>query len=135
MPCVPAVLVFNPYATSDDHLRTSLGAASALFTPLQVVEAVVLGRATLSKIKQNLVWALLYNVIGIPLAAGALLPMTGVALNPSLAGGMMAFSSLAVLANSLLLRAAYPGQTAIAEASMQDRSNVEERGLRESVST
>jgi Cu2+-exporting ATPase len=71
---------------------------------MQVVEAVVLGRATLSKIRQNLAWALLYNVVGIPLAAGALLPSAGLALNPSAAGGLMAMSSLAVVSNSLLLR-------------------------------
>ncbi|BDA41935.1 probable copper-transporting ATPase SynA [Coccomyxa sp. Obi] len=70
----------------------------------QVVEAIVLGRATLGKIRQNLAWALIYNVVGIPLAAGALLPSFGIALNASAAGGMMAFSSLAVVSNSLLLR-------------------------------
>lgn len=64
----------------------------------------MLGRATLGKIRQNLAWALVYNVIGIPLAAGALLPSMGVMLNASAAGGMMAFSSLAVVSNSLLLR-------------------------------
>lgn len=70
----------------------------------QVVEAVELGRATLSKIRQNLWWALAYNAIGIPLAAGVLLPTLGIALNPSVAGGMMAMSSIAVVTNSLLLR-------------------------------
>lgn len=73
----------------------------------QVVDCISLGKATLNKIKQNLAWALIYNVIGIPLAAGALLPSMGLALNPSAAGGMMAFSSVAVVSNSLLLRAQY----------------------------
>eukprot|EP00878_Enallax_costatus_P010699 GHUV01011175.1.p1 GENE.GHUV01011175.1~~GHUV01011175.1.p1 ORF type:complete len:791 (+),score=278.39 GHUV01011175.1:1241-3613(+) len=73
----------------------------------QVVDCITLGQATLYKIKQNLAWALMYNVVGIPLAAGALLPSMGVALNPSAAGGMMAFSSVAVVSNSLLLRAQY----------------------------
>jgi Cu2+-exporting ATPase len=72
---------------------------------VQVVEAIVLGRATLGKIRQNLAWALLYNVVGIPLAAGAALPAAGLALSPSMAGGLMALSSLAVVSNSLLLRA------------------------------
>ena len=63
-----------------------------------------LGRATLHKIRQNLAWALMYNVVGIPLAAGALLPSMGIALNASAAGGLMAVSSLAVVSNSLLLR-------------------------------
>lgn len=71
----------------------------------QVVDCLDLGRATLSKIRQNLGWALFYNVFGIPLAAGALLPSFGIALNPSAAGGMMALSSVAVVSNSLLLRA------------------------------
>jgi Cu+-exporting ATPase len=70
----------------------------------QVVEAVLLGRTALAKIKQNLGWALAYNMVGLPLAAGAALPAAGLALNPSVAGGMMAFSSVAVVANSLLLR-------------------------------
>lgn len=72
------------------------------------VQAVELGRATLSKIKQNLGWALVYNLVGIPLAAGALLPAFDIALTPSMAGGMMAFSSLAVVSNSLLLRTQLP---------------------------
>lgn len=46
----------------------------------------MLGRATLAKIRQNLAWALLYNVVGIPLAAGAALPYFGIALNASAAG-------------------------------------------------
>jgi Cu2+-exporting ATPase len=73
----------------------------------QVVDCISLGRATLSKIRQNLAWALIYNVVGLPLAAGALLPSLGLALNPSAAGGMMAFSSVAVVSNSLLLRSQY----------------------------
>ena len=62
-----------------------------------------LSRAALGKIKQNLAWALFYNLFAIPLAAGALLPSFGVAVSPSVAGGMMAVSSLAVVSNSLLL--------------------------------
>lgn len=73
----------------------------------QVLECIQLGKATLGKIRQNLAWALMYNVIGIPLAAGALLPSLGIALNPAAAGGMMAFSSVAVVSNSLLLRTQY----------------------------
>ena len=72
----------------------------------------MLGRATLGKIRQNLAWALVYNIIGIPLAAGALLPSMGIALNASAAGGMMAFSSLAVVSNSLLLRTHPLGEAA-----------------------
>lgn len=73
----------------------------------QVLDCLDLGKATLNKIRQNLAWALVYNLVGIPLAAGALLPSTGIALNPSAAAAMMAFSSVAVVSNSLLLRAQY----------------------------
>ena len=72
----------------------------------QVVEAISLGRATMSKIRQNLVWAMAYNAVGVPLAAGALLPQWGLSLNPSAAGGLMAISSIAVVMNSLLLQRA-----------------------------
>jgi Cu2+-exporting ATPase len=75
----------------------------------QAADAVALGRSALGKVRQNLGWALAYNVVGIPLAAGALLPSLGVALNPSAAGAMMAVSSVAVVSNSLLLRATFKG--------------------------
>jgi Cu2+-exporting ATPase len=74
--------------------------------PSQVVDALELSRATFGKIEQNLCWAFAYNLVGIPIAAGALLPFTGLALTPSVAGGLMGFSSLGVMANSLLLRLA-----------------------------
>ena len=67
-------------------------------------DAVELGRAALSKIRQNLGWALAYNAVGIPLAAGAFLPEYGVSLNPSFSGAMMALSSVAVVTNSVLLK-------------------------------
>jgi Cu2+-exporting ATPase len=70
----------------------------------QVLEAIDLGKATLAKIRQNLFWALAYNIIAIPIAAGILLPTTGFALSPGMAGGFMAFSSVTVVTNSLLLR-------------------------------
>lgn len=73
-------------------------------TLTQVVDAVTLSRATLSKIRQNLVWAFGYNLIGIPVAAGALLPHFGIALSPSISGALMGVSSLGVMANSLLLQ-------------------------------
>jgi Cu2+-exporting ATPase len=67
-------------------------------------DAVELGRAALAKIRQNLGWALAYNAVGIPLAAGAFLPEYGISLNPSFSGAMMAFSSVAVVTNSVLLK-------------------------------
>lgn len=71
---------------------------------MDVVRAIRLGRATLAKVKQNLFWALFYNVLGIPLAAGALYFPLGLTLKPEFAGLAMAFSSVSVVTNSLLLK-------------------------------
>ncbi|MFB2892795.1 heavy metal translocating P-type ATPase [Aerosakkonemataceae cyanobacterium BLCC-F50] len=71
---------------------------------MDIVASIKLSRATFNKIRQNLFWALAYNILGIPLAAGILLPKFGVVLNPAAAGAMMAFSSVSVVTNSLLLR-------------------------------
>jgi Cu2+-exporting ATPase len=69
-----------------------------------VVQSIQLSRATFSKIRQNLFWAFAYNTIGIPLAAGLLLPNLGFVLSPSSAAALMAFSSVSVVTNSILLR-------------------------------
>ncbi len=69
-----------------------------------VVNAIALSRATFRTIKQNLFWAFIYNVIGIPLAAGAFYPLTGWMLSPMIASAAMSFSSVSVVANSLRLR-------------------------------
>jgi Cu+-exporting ATPase len=69
-----------------------------------VVTAIQLSRATLRTIKQNLFWAFIYNTIGIPLAAGALYPLTGWMLSPIFASAAMSLSSVSVVANSLRLR-------------------------------
>ena len=59
---------------------------------------------TIKKIKQNLFWAFAYNTLGIPIAAGILFPFTGFLLNPVIAGMAMAFSSVSVVGNTLLMR-------------------------------
>lgn len=69
-----------------------------------VVEAIQLSRATFNKIRQNLFWAFIYNALGLPIAAGLLLPGFGIVLSPATAGALMAFSSVSVVTNSLLLR-------------------------------
>jgi P-type Cu+ transporter len=69
-----------------------------------VVEAIALSRDTLRVIRQNLFWAFVYNVLGIPIAAGVLYPFTGMLLNPMVAAAAMSLSSVSVLANSLRLR-------------------------------
>lgn len=69
-----------------------------------VASAIRLARKTMLVMKQNLFWAFIYNVIGIPIAAGALYPFTGLMLSPVLASAAMAFSSVSVVMNSLRLR-------------------------------
>jgi len=69
-----------------------------------VVTAIQLSRRTIGTIKLNLFWAFVYNVIGIPVAAGVLYPWLHVLLSPVLASAAMAWSSLSVVLNSLTLR-------------------------------
>ena len=70
-----------------------------------VGRALALSRATLATIRQNLGWAFLYNVVLIPVAAGALVPWFGIRLPAVAAAAAMALSSVSVVTNSLLLRA------------------------------
>ncbi|MFA5894067.1 MAG: heavy metal translocating P-type ATPase, partial [Candidatus Margulisiibacteriota bacterium] len=72
--------------------------------PRDVVTAIELSAFTMRKIRQNLFWAFIYNTLGIPIAAGILYPFTGFLLNPVVAGAAMAFSSVSVVSNSLLMR-------------------------------
>lgn len=69
-----------------------------------ISQSLQLSKKVVSKIKQNLFWAFAYNVVGIPIAMGCLYPLTGYLLNPMLAGAAMAFSSVSVVGNTLLLK-------------------------------
>ncbi|MCC2599237.1 heavy metal translocating P-type ATPase [Sphingobacterium sp. FBM7-1] len=70
----------------------------------KIPEAIRLSKQTVATIKQNLFWAFIYNLIGIPIAAGILYPINGFLLNPMIAGAAMALSSVSVVSNSLRLK-------------------------------
>jgi Cu2+-exporting ATPase len=69
-----------------------------------ILKAIRLSKLTVGTIHQNLFWAFIYNVIGIPVAAGILYPIWGFMLNPMIAGAAMALSSVSVVSNSLRLK-------------------------------
>ncbi|MGH7468057.1 MAG: heavy metal translocating P-type ATPase [Longimicrobiales bacterium] len=82
-----------------------------------VADTLELARRSLRTMKQNLFWAFIYNVIGIPVAAGALYPALGIVLSPVLASAAMAFSSVSVVGNSLRLRHTRMGRARMAPAA------------------
>jgi Cu+-exporting ATPase len=91
--------------TGADVAREAAGITLLRGDPLLIADALAISRATWRKIRQNLVWAFLYNVLGIPLAGAGL-------LSPMIAGAAMAFSSVSVVSNALLLRRWRPGGAA-----------------------
>ena len=70
----------------------------------KIAKAIRLSKQTVRTIKQNLFWAFIYNIIGIPIAAGILYSVNGFLLNPMIAGAAMALSSVSVVSNSLRLK-------------------------------
>ena len=91
-------------ATGTDIALESAGIALLAGDINKISRAVVLARATMNTVKQNLFWAFIYNLVGVPVAAGALYPLWGITLNPVFAGLAMAFSSVSVVSNSLRLK-------------------------------
>jgi Cu+-exporting ATPase len=89
-----------------------------------VVTTVTLSRATMRNIRQNLFFAIIYNALGIPVAAGALYPATGLLLSPMIAAGAMALSSLSVVGNANRLRR-YRAEVLPAEGASMDHVRVE----------
>ncbi len=70
----------------------------------QLFKAIQISKQTVKKIRQNLFWAFIYNLIGIPLATGVFYPAYGIMIDPMIAGAAMAMSSVSVVSNSLLLK-------------------------------
>ena len=91
-------------ATGSDITIESAGIALLHGDIHKISQAIDLSKATMRTIRQNLFWAFIYNVIGIPVAAGLLYPIWGIILNPVFAGLAMAFSSVSVVGNSLRLK-------------------------------
>ena len=102
-------------AMSAAHVGLAMGAGSDIALEaadfivlrndmIDAVSSLELGRATMRRIRTNLGWAFVYNLIGIPLAMGMMLPLTGFLLPPSFAAAAMSFSSFRVVVNSLVLR-------------------------------
>ena len=93
-----------------------------------VVKLLELSRSVLRNIKQNLFWALCYNSVGIPIAAGALYPIWGIKLNPMFGAAAMSFSSVSVVSNALRLRFwKAPDTGALDEAEEKDAAVIETR--------
>ena len=103
----PALMQANvgiAMATGTDIAIESAGVTVLHGDLRKIVQAITLSQATMRTVKQNLFWAFIYNVVGIPVAAGLLFPFWGIILNPVFAGLAMAFSSVSVVSNSLRLK-------------------------------
>ena len=94
---------------------------------LDAVSAIKLSKAVIRNIKENLFWAFIYNIIGIPLAAGILYPAFGIKLSPMIGAAAMSMSSVCVVMNALRLRYFKPEQEAAVTVSMLD--NAEEAAM------
>jgi P-type Cu+ transporter len=103
-PALAAAHVGIAMGTGTDVAMQSAGLTLAAGDLRAIVRARRLSRATMSNIRQNLFFAFIYNLLGVPLAAGVLFPVFGLLLNPMIASAAMSFSSVSVIANSLRLR-------------------------------
>jgi len=103
-PALAAANVGIAMGTGTDVAIQSAGITLVRGDIAAIVRAVKLGRATMRNIRQNLLFAFLYNALGIPVAAGVLYPWTGWLLSPMLAAAAMSFSSVSVIVNALRLR-------------------------------
>ena len=90
----------------------------------KIPESLQLSRLTVRTIRQNLFWAFIYNMIGVPIAAGVLYPINGFLLNPMIAGAAMAFSSVSVVTNSLRLKRKRIGTSDVPEPDKEPVNNM-----------
>jgi Cu+-exporting ATPase len=108
-PALAAAEVGIAMGTGTDVAMESAGVTLVKGDLGGLVRAIELSRATMNNIRLNLVFAFIYNGVGIPVAAGLLYPFCGLLLNPMLASAAMALSSVSVIGNSLRLRRAVAG--------------------------
>ena len=93
---------------------------------LKISETIRLSQLTVRTIRQNLFWAFIYNLIGVPIAAGVLYPINGFLLNPMIGGAAMAFSSVSVVTNSLRLRRKHIRQEGVVPNEVKNQDEVVE---------
>jgi Cu+-exporting ATPase len=105
-PALAAAEVGIAMGTGTDVAMESAGITLVRGDLNGIVRARRLSRATMRNIRQNLAWAFVYNLLGVPVAAGVLYPVTGLLLSPMLASAAMSLSSVSVIANALRLRRA-----------------------------
>lgn len=91
---------------------------------MKIPVALNLSRQTVNTIEENLFWAFIYNLIGIPIAAGILYPFTGFLLNPMIAGAAMALSSVSVVSNSLRLKWKKPIEAQIMKSTSETKNTI-----------
>ncbi|KAL5992392.1 Polyamine N-acetyltransferase 1 [Asimina triloba] len=95
----------------------------------QLLDSLELSKLTMKTIQQNLWWAFAYNIVGIPIAAGIMLPFTGTMLTPSIAGAFMGLSSMGVMMNSLLLRLKFQSKQKSVEKVLREIRVSSDHGL------